>query len=601
VPRWHYLKVNHRVEIPRHLFFFDCETKPELYTRVDGRVETRHRFWFAYGAYLRQRSKGVWCEPRWFRFENIPEFWRVVNDLCRPKQTLHCFAHNLGFDLRAVDGFHRIPTLARKIRRACLDDPPTIIDCRLHSGRVVFLDTLNWWRVRVADLGERIGLPKLPFPGYEKSMEVWNEYCHRDVEVIMESVRRWLDWLVEADMGSFKQTLAGQSLSAFRHRYMEHKILLDRDPLGLNMAREAYHGGRVECLRLGEIAGPIHQLDINSQYPYVMRRELYPAKFRWSGENPSVSKFLATLNDHAVVARVDIETDVPVYGLYRDHKLVFPVGRFTTALTTPELKHAVEYGHLRRVHAWAVYTHEPLFRTFVDDLYQRRLDAKKRGDEVGSWQFKILMNALYGKWAQRGREQRILGECDPDDIRTELYYDAPRGVKGKIRRVFGKIFLDLEDGESAYSHPAIAAHVTAYARMLLWDIISRAGEGHVLYVDTDSVFVDDAGMERLTLFLDPAILGALKLVGTYDRMIIFGPKDYLLDDRRVLKGVRSTAVELAPGVFEQEQWVGLAGAIQDGVLDAPIVRTIRKTLRREYTKGTVDASGRVHPFRLSLC
>ena len=45
--------------------------------------------------------------------------------------------------------------------------------------------------------------------------------------------------------------------------------------------------------------------------------------------------------------------------------------------------------------------------------------------------------------------------------------------------------------------PAISATMTAYGRMLLWQIISIAGRDNIIYCDTDGILVNYAGRMRL--------------------------------------------------------------------------------------------------------
>jgi len=521
-----------------------------------------------------------------------------VRSVHRQKTTLRLFAHNAGFDLRCVDAFRQIPLWYPKIKLACLKAPPVIIDCSRPGYRIICLDTMNWWRERLAKLGERLRLPKLDMPLPDAPPEIWDAYCRRDVEILMETVKRWIGFLLAEDLGSFKPTLAGQSLSAFRHRFMKTRILLDRDDQGLRLARTAYHGGRVECFRIGEIPPPVHHLDINSMYPAVMAGEKYPVHFAFSRGETSISQLEQMLSRYSIIARATIKTETPCYCMVKDTKSFYPVGTFETVLTTPELIRALSEGSIVKVHEATGWRSAPVFKPFVDYFYAKRMEARASGDSLGDWLFKILMNSLYGKFGQHGIRSTVVGYCPTDEVGVEEYINVDTGERGQIVKVFGQRRLEIEAGESRMSHPAIAAHVTAYARMALWDLIERAGRSETYYCDTDSLFVSPLGYERLQKDIAPDALGALKDVGKYDRVVLFGAKDYLIGDKRTLKGVRSAAKQLAPGVFEQERWIGLTGALRLGIVDAPLIASTTKTLKRVYDKGEVDLAGRVTPWRL---
>ena len=66
--------------------------------------------------------------------------------------------------------------------------------------------------------------------------------------------------------------------------------------------------------------------------------------------------------------------------------------------------------------------------------------------------------------------------------------------------------------EGASSCVAIASYVTAAARVYLAKMIELAGEGNILYCDTDSLFVTRKGYDNLARFVQQDKLGKLKVV-----------------------------------------------------------------------------------------
>ncbi len=154
----------------------------------------------------------------------------------------------------------------------------------------------------------------------------------------------------------------------------------------------------------------------------------------------------------------------------------------------------------------------------------------------------------------------------------------------KARQLGGLFQVMSSEGEARDSFPAIAAHVTAYARLLLWKLIKRAGLEHVLYCDTDSLFVDTTGASNLRSWVKPTQLGKLKHIGSWPWITIHGLKDYEYPGHVVRKGVRASAVQIAPNTFQQVQWSSLKGLLNTGDITAPSRKTITKVLKREYKK-----------------
>ena len=588
----HLLKPNKRCETPHAALWFDTETHQDI--DDDGTIT--HRLNFGWANASRTLKGGQWSSGHWCRFSSKGAFYDFVEESTRPRVTLWCFCHNTNFDLPVLDLFNELPERGWDMTMAVIEGPPTIIKFRKGDRQLVFLDTLNFWRMPLRDIGTMVGLPKLDMPTPEASIEEWDVYGKRDVEVLRKACIEWWQFLVAEDLGGFANTLAGQALRTFRHRFMSHKILIDANEKALAISRAAYVGGRTECFRIGKIPGRVTTLDFNSMYPYVMEDMEYPTVLRGVWKRVTHEELARTLKRYCVCAEVEIETDEPIYPFRQADRLVFPVGRFRTHLSSPELIHALANGHLRTVHVAAVYERAPIFKDFVRHMYTHRLEAKSMGDEARSWMFKILMNSLYGKFGQRGFVFEEEARTHDLSAKTWVEVDADTGKRYRYRQLGGIVQCCSDEKESRESHPAIAAHVCAEARMALWRVIKEAGNRNVFYCDTDCVWVNDEGLSRLTKYIDPSRLGALKLEHQARGVVIHGPKDYVLGTTSKTKGVKKSAIWLRPGVIEQERWSSLKGLLALGRLDKPTTKPVEKRLARRYLKGVVGAFGWVSPF-----
>jgi hypothetical protein len=295
---------------------------------------------------------------------------------------------------------------------------------------------------------------------------------------------------------------------------------------------------------------------------------------------------------------VSLFTDEPAYPVLHRGKLLFPINRCRTTLCTPELSFALERGHVVEVHRVAVYEGAIAFREYVEFFWERRLEAKARGDAVHDELYKKLPNSFYGKWGQRGRVYYDAGPVDYTDARQWLEYDVDTKRTIKHRALGGLHQMFHDEGESRESMPAIAAHITSAGRIELYRIQLDAGREHVLYCDTDSLDLTAAGYEHVQHRVDPGALGALKLESVNPWREYFGPKDYRDDKISKTKGVRSSAHWVGPNDIVQEQWSSLLGLIAAGDLSAPTTRWVHKHLNRIYGKGLVSPSGRVLPYSL---
>lgn len=592
----HWLRANHQSEYPHDCVWFDTETHEEP---VSVGV-VRHVLDFGFAAYRRRLGPGHWGAPAWIRFTTLDDYWDWIFDLRGGKSRITLFCHNAAFDLPVLDAFAALPAAGWKLKTAIIDSPPVILTWRRGGQTLRFLDTLNFWRVKLATIGDTVGLPKLPMPDRDAGRAAWDAYARRDVEIIMEACLRWFAFLQAHDLGGFAPTLAAQAMRAFRHRFITTPILIDSNTEALELARSSYLGGRVECFRLGKLSGPITLFDINAHYPHCMSTQRYPVRLLATCRNPDITEVYKWIIRYCVVARCRITTEEPVYPLEHESKLLFPVGEFEAVLTTPELHHALIRGRVTQITDIALYESAPIFWDYVHELYELRLAAARDGNAVLEWQCKRLLNALYGKFGQRGRVFETVTTTTDTGIGVWTEIDAETGEVRNLRQFGGLIQEQKSEGESRESHPAIAAHVTAHGRMALWGWITRAGRSHVHYVDTDSLLVDAVGAERLAWGVERDVLGKLKVEGIFTTGHLYGLKDYHLGAIKRTKGVRPSARWIDADTVEQEHWSTLVGLLRRGDLSAPIVEQRVKHLRRVYTKGCVQPDGTIQPLRLPV-
>lgn len=590
--RAHYLQRLKSARYPRELMAFDCETEPHY---VD-ELTVEHKLVFGWACYSRWQHEAYWTDPQWFRFETGEELWQWVHETARPKKTTYIYSHNVNFDWQATSALQLLPTLGYQCDQAILEDPPNAFRFRGHGKSLRLLDSFNYFYASLKQIGDRIGLPKLDMPNDWLDPTLADQYCIRDTEIVLRAIQEWIAWLRRNELGSLAISLAAQSMNAYRYRFMDHDIYIDDNDKARALERRSYFGGRVEAWQVSTPVDSVTSLDINSMYPYVMREESYPVKLNTVLKRATPAELQRWLKVKCAVADVTIRTDEPAYPLREDDKLLFPVGEFRTVLTTPELKHALSARRVQAIHEVALYDHAPIFTSYMDTLYALRVEAMNAEDDTAVYFIKKMINSLYGKWAQRGGHEEIIGYTDDLSLRVEREFDLDTREEYRIRYIGGVITRRSLDTESRQSFPAISSHVTAHGRMLLWRLMQQAGLEHVYYVDTDSLHVDAFGLWNLLDEIDPQRLGALKVEKCIARAIYYGPKDYYLDGAQKTKGVRAKATEVARGEYEQDQFVSLRGACLRGHSGGPLVRRVRKKLRRVYTKGTVDASGRVLPF-----
>lgn len=629
----HILKGTKKQTRPKNIIYFDSEanvdieiTGSEIMAIQQGlKVEKEHKTNLICACFCREGRQDIWKDYHAGIAKNFKrKFWHDVVEFAQYGQTTTLFAHNTKYDILATNGIIYLVELGLELTSFSEDNPFIVEFAQKNeegkAKKIVILSTTNFFKDSVENLGRTFGLEKLE-AAYNKSLEESIVYCRRDVEIIKKAMTEFYNFVESEKLGNCAKTLAGQSFNAYRARFLRHEIAVHCDELALEVEREAYSGGRTEAFHLGKIPEKLFTVDVNSMYPFVMRDFTYPVKLVSVREKMGVEKLGFFLdNDYLLCARVRLKTKLPIFPLKHHGKLEFPTGEFTTSLSTPELKKALEIDAIKKIDTVCIYEPADIFSDFVTFFYEKRLQAKAEKNDVLSYLLKILLNSLYGKFGQKSIDWEIIGQAPIDIVKVERIFSGETGTYKTMKIIGGLIMQNTEKSgieiESYNSFPAIAAHVTAYARCLLWDYMTIAGIDTVKYCDTDSLFLLEKGYRRLEAagVLHPKELGKLKLEkeGYFE---IRGLKDYTLlsgydydekkeiRDKVKIKGVslkgleNGSTVQLDEKTYITSIWPGISRMMQeDRLAENYSTRLQMKKLERKYSKGIVTKSGRVKPF-----
>lgn len=524
-----------------------------------------------------------------------------VLSCCGDKRALYVFSANIWFDLRVSGLLKALVDSDFKIKMCYSGGKCFLMKMTREKQTIRFINIQNIFPVSVKKIGDIIGMEKLHVDFDKVTDEDLLTYCRRDTEIIVNAVLYWLKFIKDHDLGSFGPTLASQAFNAYRHKYMSSPIMIHDRRDVLEHERAGYFGGRTECFFVGEIKGrTMYVLDINSQYPYVMRENNFPYALRYTSTDTTPEQLYNLSDNYCVVGRCRLDTNEPVYARRYDNKTVFPVGRFETTLCTASFRYAYEHEHVVSVSKASIYRGAKIFEKWVIDLYTLRQKYMKEGKHTMTYLVKLLLNSLYGKFGQKTDDVIEEKFGLPEEYFTELYYDQTKAQWYTIVRIgnYQKV-MRTKTEEAFHSFPTISAHVTDYARLYLWKLINVAGRDNVYYVDTDSLYVNYSGYRKLRPFINDMELGMLKLEAKSTYFKIYAPKDYIFGDFTKLKGIPKSAIPIDDNTFDCVMFPGMKRDLQKGMLDDYVIERRIKHLQRKYDKGTVTSSGRVEPFQVA--
>lgn len=600
---------------PNDCIFFGTESNEREIS--ENRVERELKFGWA--VYIRRHDEVITHEE-WFHFTTVTEFWDWTLSKIRSGRRVWMFAYSLIEHLQVLKWHHELYDVrGLDCSKAILPTQapiPFLTDWKMGNKTLRIVDMANYYNVLgLGAIAEGIGMEK-------------TDDCRQDVEIVKAAMLAYIDFVRENELGSFGISTASQAMRAFTARFMRPRsILVHNNEQVMKLERDAYLGARVELLnRQGNFDEDIVECDVNSMYAHEMVDNPIPVKLLDYQDAPGPCSRMTAhrllelfKREVAVIARVRVHiprSHAPIIPTRINGKLVYANGTFDAVLTTPELKMVCERGYLVHVTEYARYeTERGVFTDYVKFFDHKRHEYREQGNVCFAFLCKMFMNALYGKFGQctynwEEAERGAKAVITPGTVQSISRKREPffyRNIGGNVEK------RENVKSESTNSVTAIAAHVIAWGRTRITNLIELAGgPANVIYCDTDSLHLVNDGYSRLEAagMIHPIELGKLKREtfctdddGNYrpSRWGMYrAPKDYEIEGKDPrLKGVPMGSQEIDPGVFVVNTRRGLRGSLADGDLNTAVVSKVQRHISPDYTKGQVDpVTGRITPFYL---
>lgn len=596
----HILAKNGNTEIPQNFIFFDTETSDFKITNTIKELKLK----LGWCVYFNRKEN----ETEWKSFKEIPTFWKFVLDTCYHKvlytkeKSIILVSHNLSFDFRVMHGFSELQKYGYYIEKFINNGTTNFWKFKNYNYdfSIICLDNMNYFKQSLENLGYSVGIHKLIMPTNDDIK--LSLYCKRDTEIILETWKQYLKFIETNDLGNFQYTIPSQAISSFRHRFMKNEIFIHTNSMATNLERKSYCGGRTEAYFIGKTPpGFKYLLDVSSMYPSVMFDKKYPIELI-----NNKYTFRANINKgNGIIAYVKIHTTEPVFPYHTEkNKLIFPIGTFNTFLTTEEIKYAMQKHAILKVYKFYVYKMEKIFVDYVKYFYEKRKEFERKNNLAFAYMCKIFLNSLYGKFAQQNDVYTITKNLNPQykemimsqqDGQIEIS-NLENNTLSKFRK-FGKEIFEFKGKQEAFnSFTAISSHITANARMKLWNYFLIAGRDNIYYTDTDSIWCNSTGYENLKPYIKKG-LGFLELKTKDKKLIIHGAKDYETSTDVVIKGIKKNAQKTEiENIFKQTKFEGIKGAMDKKHINQVFIEEITKKLNRIYDKGNLLDDGRVIPI-----
>lgn len=376
---------------------------------------------------------------------------------------------------------------------------------KVKRGKNVWTFVDSYWLLKapLANIGKALGIEKGEAESRLTEKDAEEFYATCPIERLVEYNRldclilyTAIDEIETAFMalgGQLQKTLAACSMYLFRRRFLKSDI--DTCAAVNAKARKAYFASRVEVFN--RFAGDCYYYDINSSFPAAM---LAPAP----GESIEICRDFPPYGLY--MADVEIwspDTYLPTIPTRIEGRLFFPTGKWRSWLMSTDIELLErEGGRIMKVHEVVVFEPFHDLAEYSQTLYNARLRSTSEWERMV---YKLLLNSLYGKFAEGALKSRLV--IDPKEITPSM------------EMLFPGAWIEEREVPVPHMHVPISSHITALARKRLYDFLSLCGEFH--YCDTD-------GFSTKEVLTTSTELGKLKLEKLVRDGFFIAPKLYRL-------------------------------------------------------------------------
>lgn len=253
--------------------------------------------------------------------------------------------------------------------------------------------------------------PNKKFPDIltAKEMDIIIKYCRDDCLLIPELIDLWLQKFHDS-FNYYPQkfhSLGTIALDTLKSDLTEMHSFNDIPYDIQSLAYKSYYGGHFEIFYKGQLEN-IHHADINSAYPYAMSLIPNMKTGKWREIKELKDLDASKIGLYRIKVKVNEEHLCPF--MFRTDKgsVMNPNGTFTTWTTSFELEVALKHYDIEIINIFG-YEYTPIedcqFQGLIKKWYGERVAQK---DEGQKYIYKVLINSLYGKFAQRKPEPKNL-------------------------------------------------------------------------------------------------------------------------------------------------------------------------------------------------
>jgi len=571
----HWIKQNHQCRIPKRWIAFDTESRT---VKGDGE---QVQSWATGCAIFWRRGLKRGDDREDYSFETPEQMWRKIASYCRPGTRTVAIAHNLGYDVRISRVLEILPTLGFELEWCNLDRNVSSMSWRSPNGTLVLCDLFTWIPKPLRDIGQACGVAKLNMPKVSSRTDEWRKYCLRDCEIVYAAYSSILNWIEGCQLGNWQPTGAGMAYATWRHKFMEHKVLVHNNPEVIAAERAAMHTGRAEAWRHGVLANDMwHEIDLRTAYTRIAAEVELPAKYKFSTGPLTQRQYEQASTRYRINCLVDVSTDTPIAPTYHDGRTIWPVGTFRTWLWDVEVNELYAHNASVKILKSHAYTKAPVLSKWANWVLDMQDSTSDDVPEIVRAYLKHSGRALIGRLSLRAPKWEPYGDNPMGE--AGISFEVEHGTLNtrRMMHVGNSTFVETARIEGRDSLPQITGAIMAECRIRLWWAMLAAGLDNIAHVDTDSVICNSAGLRAMQVAYGTSWRTMWQRKGSWGSLDVYGPRNLRTGRKRKIAGVPTKATETKRDTFVGEQWRSLASDMANGRAGAVTITDGEWTVKR---------------------
>lgn len=346
--------------------------------------------------------------------------------------------------------------------------------------------------------------------GYKPTLDEI-EYLRKDIVIVANAL------ITLFDQGLTKITQGSNALFDYKRTISTKNF--DKwfpPPIYDGEIRESYKGGFTylnpiyKNIEIGE--GIV--LDVNSLYPYVMySQELpYGEGIKFNGKyktDENYNLYVQTIKCHFELK----ENHIPMIqikgsSIFVDTEYLTDSNDEDTVLTLTNVDLELFYEHYNVYNeeylgGWKFKSYAGFFKEYIDKWITIKIESEQNGNKAMRTLAKLMLNALYGKFATNPLVQSKIPFYDNEIVKYK------KGEKEKRKPIY----------------IPMGTFITSYARSITIKAAQAVLE-RFIYADTDSLHLVGKEIPK-GLNIHKTELGAWKNEGTFTKAKYLGPKCYI--------------------------------------------------------------------------